>query len=266
MESGTVWVNKHADMAPTSRSAAPSSPASAPNWAKKASPNSPSCRSSTVPARAPDDIKQAIAAARALAAIVLSNARWRGFPCFDAHCDLAALVYGADQDPDAVLRDFADEVKKRGFRAVGLVQAGQCADSSLSAVLVHSGEKLLLAQDFDPAAAGCRLDLGRLQDVGTRVAEALAAGADLLIVNRFGKRERDGKGLAFLIDRALGADIPVVIAVSQERFAEWIKYSGGMSVKLACERAVLETWWRKVSLRNGASIVPEQAGDHQASK
>ena len=31
---------------------------------------------------------------------------------FHAQCDLAALVYGADQDPDAVLRDFADEVKQ----------------------------------------------------------------------------------------------------------------------------------------------------------
>lgn len=177
---------------------------------------------------------------------------------FHAQCDLAALVYGADQDPDAVLRDFADEVKQQGFRAVGLVQAGQCADSSLSAVLVHSGEKLLLAQNFDPAAAGCRLDVSRLQDVGMRVGEALEAGAHLLIINRFGKRERDGKGLAYLIERALGADIPVIIAVSEDRFAEWIKYAGGMSVKLACERAALETWWRKVSLRNTATIAPDR--------
>jgi nucleoside-triphosphatase THEP1 len=185
---------------------------------------------------------------------------------FHAQCDLAALVYGADQDPDAILRDFADEMKRQGFRVVGLVQAGQCADSSLSAVLVHSGEKLLLAQDFDPAAAGCRLDVSRLEGVGARVADALEAGADLLIINRFGKRERDGKGLAYLIERALGADIPVVIAVSQERFAEWIKYAGGMSVKLACERPALETWWRKVSLRGRASFVPEQAGDRAALK
>ena len=105
------------------------------------------------------------------------------------------------QDPDAVLRDFAADLNARGFRAVGMVQAGQCADSSLSAVLLHSGEKLLLAQDFDPAARGCRLDIGRLQNAGARVAEALEAGADLLIINRFGKRERDGKGLV-LSDRA----------------------------------------------------------------
>src|SRR5215468_12512364 len=106
---------------------------------------------------------------------------------FDAQCDVAALVYEADQDPDAILRGFATDLNARGLRAVGMVQAGQCADSSLSAVLIHSGEKLLLAQHFDPAASGCRLDISRLEGVGARVAEALDAGADLLIINRFGK-------------------------------------------------------------------------------
>jgi hypothetical protein len=169
---------------------------------------------------------------------------------FDAQCDLAALVYDEQQDPDTVLRDFAADLNTRGFRAIGIVQAGQCADASLSAVLLHSGEKLPLAQDFDPAASGCRLDVGRLQNAGARIADALEAGADLLIVNRFGKRERDGKGLGYLIERALEADTPVVIAVSSHRFADWIKFAAGMSVKLACNRHALEAWWCNVSTRS----------------
>lgn len=179
---------------------------------------------------------------------------------FDAQCDLAALVYEPHQDPDAVLRGFAADLETFGFRAVGMVQAGQCADSSLSAVLLPGGEKLLLAQDFDPAASGCRLDLARLQHAGERVAEALAEGADLLIVNRFGKRERDGKGLAHLIERALAADIPVVIAVASERFADWIKFADGMSVKLACDRQALDGWWQSVCLRMPSNATGR---DHQ---
>jgi len=52
---------------------------------------------------------------------------------FDSQCDLAALVYGQDQDPDEVLRDFASDMNARGYRAVGLV---------------HTGEKLPLFQDL----------------------------------------------------------------------------------------------------------------------
>jgi len=177
---------------------------------------------------------------------------------FDAQCDLAALVYEADQDPDAILRGFATDLNARGFRAVGMVQAGQCADSSLAAVLLHTNEKLLLAQDFDPSATGCRLDVDRLRNAGTRIAGALEAGADILIINRFGKRERDGNGLCYLIERALNADIPVVIAVASHCFADWIKFAGGMSVKLACDRNALEGWWCNVSTRAPRATEPNR--------
>jgi uncharacterized protein DUF2478 len=95
-----------------------------------------------------------------------------------------------------------------------------------------------------PAAAGSTSQGFRMR--GARYADALAAGADLLIVNRFGKRERDGKGLGYLVERTLDADIPVVIAVSSHRFAEWVRFAGGMSVKLRCDRAALEAWWNGV--------------------
>jgi nucleoside-triphosphatase THEP1 len=177
---------------------------------------------------------------------------------FDARRDLAALVYEAYQDPDAILRDFASDLKARGFRAVGMIQTGQCADSSLSVVLVHSGEKLLLARDFDPAASGCRLDVARLENAGARVADALEAGADLVIINRFGKRECDGRGLTYLIERAREANIPLVIAVSSDRLTDWIEFAEGMTVKLACDRHSLDSWWRNISAHGRDQRAPPE--------
>ena len=177
---------------------------------------------------------------------------------FDAQCDLAALVYEEHQDPDTLLREFASDLHSRGVRVVGMVQTGQCADASLSAVLVHSGEVLPLSQDANSPASGCKLDLGRLQNAATRVADAMEAGAELVIVNRFGKRERDGKGLSRVIEQALDADIPVVIAVSSDHFPDWIKFADGMSVKLHCERASLAAWWQAVSARNVGAVRRDQ--------
>jgi hypothetical protein len=60
---------------------------------------------------------------------------------FDSQCDIAALVYERNQDPDKVLRAFASDLKSRGYRVAGLVQTGHhCVDTpKLSAMLVHTG-------------------------------------------------------------------------------------------------------------------------------
>ena len=39
----------------------------------------------------------------------------------------------------------------------------------------------------------------------------------------------------------------MVIAVSNHRFADWLRFAGGMSVKLRCDRAALEMWWNGIS-------------------
>jgi Protein of unknown function (DUF2478) len=179
---------------------------------------------------------------------------------FDSQCDLAALVYEQNEDPDELLRDFAADLKSGGYRAVGLVQLGhRCLDApKLTAMLLDSGEELQLFQDLGACAKGCRLDLGQLLDAGARVASAIEQGADLVIVNRFGRQEREGKGLSYLVERALSADIPVVIAVPSHRFSDWIKFAEGMSVKLRCNREALQTWWSAVSARGAARTGPEQ--------
>ena len=161
---------------------------------------------------------------------------------------LPPLSMNGHQDPDAVLRDFAADLNARGLRAVGMVQAGQCADCQPVGRAGSQRRDAAAGAGFRlPAQAAAGSTSARLQNAGARVADALEAGADLVIVNRFGKRERDGKGLAYLIERALDADIPVVIAVSSQHFADWIKFADGMSVKLHCDRAALQAWWNGVS-------------------
>jgi nucleoside-triphosphatase THEP1 len=180
---------------------------------------------------------------------------------FDSQCDVAALVYEQDQNPDLVLREFASDLGADGYRAVGLVQIGRhCADAAgMAAMLVHTGEELQLLQELGTCSTGCRLDVGRLLDAGERIAHAIDQGADILIVNRFGRQECEGKGLSYLVERALSAEIPVVIAVPSHRFSDWIRFADGMSVKLRCSRHSLDAWWNAVAARNVGLIRP----DHQ---
>jgi nucleoside-triphosphatase THEP1 len=97
--------------------------------------------------------------------------------------------------------------------------------------MLPDGEVVRLAsQDFASQATahitGCWLDPDWLASLAIRLAAAIAAGADLVIINRFGRLEAEGKGLIDLIRQALDADIPVLIAVPERRFATWIRFSG----------------------------------------
>ena len=161
---------------------------------------------------------------------------------------LAAIIYDDSRDPDALLRGFAADLNKNGCRAVGLVQLGHpLADPpQLSALLLHSGDTMRLFQDLGRGSTGCKLDVGQLLAAGSRVAQAIDDGADLVIINRFGRQEIEGKGLSYLIERALSAEIPVVIAVPDARLAAWKVFSDGMAVHLPCDRTALVGWWSAV--------------------
>jgi hypothetical protein len=171
---------------------------------------------------------------------------------FDAQCDLAAVVYGPDDDPDRLFVEFATDLSRSGHRTIGLIQVGRSCRSegpSLGVVVLPGGDVVPLVEDLPACATGCRLDGWRLAELAKRLAGAVAAGSDLVIINRFGRTEAQGGGLAELIIRALDADIPVLIAVPEHRFGALIKFSDGMNVRLACRRDALDRWWRSVAGR-----------------
>ena len=187
---------------------------------------------------------------------------------FDAQCELAALVYQAGQGPDSVLLKFAVSLQARGLRPVGLVQRGHhdAGAAMLPAWMIHTGADVDLFQDQAEYTSGRRLDLDRLAQVRREMMTAVDRGADLLIANRFGRREQQGRGLAQLIEHALRADVPVVVPVPAFRFADWISYVEGMCVKLPCDYASLAAWWSHINHRTGRAPEPVQRSVCEALK
>jgi len=172
---------------------------------------------------------------------------------FDAQCDFAAVVYGLRDNPDRLLLDFTEDLRRSGVRTAGLVQLNNWTDQSddreVRTVVLSSGEVVPLAHDPTSGATGCGLDCGQLAGIAKLIETAIHEGADLVVINRFGKLEAKGKGLIELIQQAVEADLPMLIAVPEHRFEGWIKYSAGMSVRLPCRRAALDRWWQSVALK-----------------
>ncbi len=169
---------------------------------------------------------------------------------FDAQCDVAAVVYGSADDPDRLLADFADDLRQSGLRPIGLIQVGRSCRSEhprFGVVMLPDGEVVRPVHPVEAYPVGCRLDPGRLAELSKRLTGAIEDGADLVILNRFGRTEAEGSGLLDLVAQAVDADIPVLIAVPDQRFAAWIRFTEGMNVRLACRRDSLDRWWRSIT-------------------
>jgi hypothetical protein len=80
---------------------------------------------------------------------------------FDSQTDIAAVAYGPGEDPDGLLRGFAESLARAGRRAVGLIQASRrsfAPHDTLSAIALPTGAALALRHDRRPSATGCHLD------------------------------------------------------------------------------------------------------------
>ncbi len=164
---------------------------------------------------------------------------------FNSECDLAAIVYERTDDPDRLLREFADDLQRSGYRLAGLIQCG-FHDGQVPVKLLPEGDIIQLTHSLGPSPEGCNLDPAALAEAAAKIANAIDQGADLVMVNRFGKMEVSGMGLVDEICRAVLADIPVLVAVPKQNFTMWTRFSQGMSVKLACSRQQLNAWWQTV--------------------
>ena len=166
---------------------------------------------------------------------------------------LAVLIYDDSIEADRILAESANALARAGYRLAGLVQSNierpgrrKCA---MNLTDLSSGEEIAISQDLGDEAAACRLDSAALVQAGLGVERALAAGADLLIVNRFGKQEAQGGGLRSVIAEALLSDVPVVLGVSSLNLDACLAFAGGPVAGLEPKPDAIVAWCRQTIRR-----------------
>lgn len=158
---------------------------------------------------------------------------------------LAALASDLPQDCDRALAGLVDRLASDGRRAVGALQLPDQTDlRRMDLRLLPAGRVLRISQDLGAGAQGCRLDPGALETAVAEVEAALAvAPADLVVINRFGRQEAEGRGFASLIGTALGEGVPVIVALSSKFRPQFEAFAGDMAEWLPPDTAALLGWW-----------------------
>jgi len=168
-----------------------------------------------------------------------------------AECDVAALVYGPDDDPDPHLRAFFERRLGEGWDALALLQERlPLGDDD-----PRRRCRLRLAGDPEIDAAAADPHAGRdvVTEMGGRLTRLIDRGPDVLVLNRFGRSEARGEGLFSLLRLAVERELPIVIAVPEGLFSTWLACAGGLAVRVWPRDGALERWWGSLGAASTAS-------------
>lgn len=165
---------------------------------------------------------------------------------------LAAIQFDDGQDIDDLLASFVQAQQQWGLTVKGVLQdrglagsACHCADMDLRAIGSH--RVFRISQSLGAGSSGCRLHPGALADCSAYLEQGIEQGADLLVLNRFGKGESDGRGFRDLICMALSKGIPVLIAVRPAYLAAFEQFSGDYGVSLPFDRNAVDRWFSELN-------------------
>lgn len=159
---------------------------------------------------------------------------------------LASLHAPGRGETNRLLAELARVAQERGLRVIGTVQINTERAGSekcdMDVRVLPEGPLLRISQDLGEGSRGCRLDPASLEVAVQLSAEALARGADLMIVNKFGKHEAEGRGFRGLIAEALACDVPVIVGLNGLNLEAFATFGEGLTEALAPEPGALLRW------------------------
>ncbi|MBK8438702.1 MAG: DUF2478 domain-containing protein [Rhodobacter sp.] len=151
-------------------------------------------------------------------------------------------------ETDRLVADVATLLEGAGLRLAGTVQTNIArpdrAKCDMDLRILPDGPVVRISEDRGAHARGCILDSGVLEQTVVAVQQRLD-GADCLIVNKFGKREAEGRGLVPVIAEALERGLPVLVCVNGLNLSAFLGFSGGVAQALPADAGLAAEWCQR---------------------
>lgn len=148
-------------------------------------------------------------------------------------------------DTDLLLSRLAGRLASQGYATCGTVQIntdranGPC---DMDVQVLPDGPVLRISQDLGLGSKGCRLDPAALETAVGLAEARLDPNVDLLIINKFGKHEADGRGFRTIIATALELEIPVLVGVNALNLAAFREFAGPEAAHLEPSEPQILQW------------------------
>ncbi|OWY12411.1 hypothetical protein B6V73_18180 [Thioclava sp. JM3] len=160
---------------------------------------------------------------------------------------IAAIESPGRGDADFMMARFARQTISRGLRVCGVVQVNidrpQSHACDMDIQVLPNGPVLSISQALGAGSRGCRLDPRALETSVAAVSRSLADGADLLVVNKFGKMEAQGRGFRPVIAEAISRGIPVLVGINGLNGPAYDAFTGGYGCRLPFSIDAISNWF-----------------------
>lgn len=160
----------------------------------------------------------------------------------------AAVVYQPRVKAVGFLARLADRVKAEGRRVAGIVQE-HVHDTDgvfigIDAVDVTTGHHIAIKRNDGSAKSDrCTLDTQQLAETSPILRAAIADKPDLIVLDKFGIEEQNGRGLTDEIMAIISEGIPFLISVPEPVLDIWTERTGGLGGVLPMDDEALDDWW-----------------------
>lgn len=157
----------------------------------------------------------------------------------------AAIVHDGGKTGDMLLVRVLSLLRQQGFNLRGLITwRGKDPAGKLPMLIrdIHTDIVYPISQALGAGSKSCSLDPGALSSASHVLQKALLEQPDLVLINRFGSMEANGRGFASDILNLLVAEIPVLTVVSEQYQQQWQEFTGNAGQLLPLDSEVIFQW------------------------
>ncbi|OJU25335.1 MAG: hypothetical protein BGN91_13415 [Nitrobacter sp. 62-13] len=149
---------------------------------------------------------------------------------------------------DSLIAECAAALAARGYRLGGVVQSNPHREGRRRCDMyvkdLLGGGEVKISLDRGNEARGCRLDQDAFARIDAWIERAVLEHVDLVVINKFGKEEAQGRGLRSVIAEALIAEIPLIIGVSEHNLDDFLAFAGEAANRLKPDVEAITAWCR----------------------
>jgi hypothetical protein len=169
-----------------------------------------------------------------------------------------AVVRGAtNAEIQAIFRALADKWRP-DIRLAGLVAEDHgLADRHCQAGYLRNlmtGARFSIFHDLGPGVPMCHPDGTGAVAAAAGVQSDIAGGCDLVLLNKFGKLEIAGGGLAGAFRAAISAGLPLLTSVSPAHDEAWRGFVDREFAVLPADPTAIDLWRRAVQMESDAVV------------